>query len=108
MIDLSDGVSSDLAHVCRASEVGAVISANDIPFEGEVMEIAGSVDAMLDLALNGGEDFELLFTAPQEKITQLKFDDFFRIGEIIETVGIIELERNGKREIMPPGGYRHF
>ena len=108
MIDLSDGVSSDLAHVCRASEVGAVISANDIPFEGEVMEIAGSVDAMLDLALSGGEDFELLFTAPQEKITQLKFDDFFRIGEITETVGVIELERNGKREIMPSGGYRHF
>jgi thiamine-monophosphate kinase len=108
MIDLSDGVSSDLAHVCRASEVGAVINANDIPFEGEVMEIAGSVDAMLDLALNGGEDFELLFTAPQEKISQPNFDDIFRIGEVTETVAVIELERNGKREILPPGGYRHF
>lgn len=108
MIDLSDGVSSDLAHVCRASDVGAVIFANDIPFEGDVMEIAGSVDGMLDLALNGGEDFELLFTAPHEKISQLNFDDVFRIGEITETVGVIELERNGKREILPPGGYRHF
>ena len=108
MIDLSDGVSSDLAHICRASSVGAVISVNDIPFEGDVMAIAGSVDAMLDFALNGGEDFELLFTAPQEKISPLNFDDIFRIGEITETVGVVELERNGKREILPPGGYRHF
>lgn len=108
MIDLSDGVSSDLAHICRASEVGAVINANETPFEAAVMEIAGSVDAMLDLALNGGEDFELLFTVPQEKISQLNFDEIFRIGEITETVGVIELERNGKREILPPGGYRHF
>lgn len=108
MIDLSDGVSSDLAHICRASNVGSVISANDIPFEGEVMSIAGSVDAMLDLALNGGEDFELLFTAPQEKISQLNFDDIFRIGEITETPGVVELERNSKREVLPPGGYRHF
>ena len=108
MIDLSDGVSSDLAHVCRASNAGAVITVNDLPFEGEVMSIAGSVDAMLDLALNGGEDFELLFTAPQEKISQLKFDDIFRIGEITETSGIVELERDSKREVLPPGGYRHF
>ena len=108
MIDLSDGISSDLAHICRASEVGAVIDANDLPFEGDVMAIAGSVDAMLDLALNGGEDFELLFTAPQEKISHLNFDDIFRIGEITETVGVVELERNGNREILPPGGYRHF
>lgn len=108
MIDLSDGVSSDLQHICRASDVGAVVFANDLPFEAEVMEMAGSVDAMLDLALNGGEDFELLFTAPQEKIAPLNFDDVFRIGEITESVGVVELERNGKREILPPGGYRHF
>ena len=108
MIDLSDGISSDLAHICRASNVGAVISVNDIPFEGEVMAIAGSVDAMLDFALNGGEDFELLFTAPQEKISQLNFDDIFRIGEITETAGVVELERDSKREVLPPGGYRHF
>jgi thiamine-monophosphate kinase len=108
MIDLSDGISSDLAHICRASSVGAVIRVNDIPFEGEVMSIAGSVDAMLDFALNGGEDFELLFTAPQEKISQLNFDDIFRIGEITDTSGIVELERDSKREVLPPGGYRHF
>jgi thiamine-monophosphate kinase len=108
MIDLSDGISSDLAHICRASNVGAVIRVNDIPFEGEVMAIAGSVDAMLDFALNGGEDFELLFTAPKEKISQLNFDDIFRIGEITETSGIVELERDSKREVLPPGGYRHF
>ncbi len=108
MIDLSDGVSSDLMHLCRASNVGAVIVANELPFEADVMEVAGSVDAMLDIVLNGGEDFELLFTAPQEKISTLNLTDVFRIGEVTGTVGVIELERDGKRELLPPGGYRHF
>lgn len=108
MIDISDGLSSDLMHVCRASEVGAVINANDLPFEAEVMNLAGSVDAMLDLVLNGGEDFELLFTAPEEKISSLGFDEIFRIGEITQNVGVVEFNRDGRNEILPPGGYRHF
>jgi thiamine-monophosphate kinase len=108
MIDISDGLSSDLAHICRASKVGAMISANDLPFESEVINIAGSVDAMLDLVLHGGEDFELLFTAPQENISGAFGADIFRIGEITENVGAIEFNRNGKVEILTPGGYRHF
>ena len=108
MIDVSDGLSSDLAHLCRASGAGAVIYANDLPFESEVMNVAGSVDAMLELVLNGGEDFELLFTAPQEKISGAFGEEVFRIGEITENVGVIELNRNGNLEILTPGGYRHF
>ena len=108
MIDLSDGISSDLRHICQAGEVGAVIRANDLPFEAQVMEIAGTVDAMLDLALNGGEDFELLFTASNEKISQLDLDGVFHIGEITENTGVVQLDRNGKLEVLPPGGYRHF
>ena len=108
MIDVSDGLSSDLAHICRASGVGAVIYANDLPFESDVMEVAGSVDEMLELVLNGGEDFELLFTAPQEKISGAFGDEAFRIGEITENVGVIELNRNGEIELLTPRGYRHF
>jgi thiamine-monophosphate kinase len=108
MIDLSDGLSSDLAHICSASGVGAVVNANDLPFDGELMAFAGSIDAMLDLALNGGEDFELLFTASDEKISSLGLTEIFRIGEVTANIGVIELNRSGSIELLPPKGYRHF
>lgn len=108
MIDLSDGLSSDLAHICRASGVGARISAADIPFTAELMEYAGSIDTMLDLTLNGGEDFELLFTSEDAELATRLGADIFRIGEITTNVGVIELEREGKIELLPPGGFHHF
>lgn len=108
MLDLSDGLSSDLAQICRASSVGAVINADDLPFEAAVLDVAGSVDAMLDLVLNGGEDFELLFTADASQFSETAIDGLFRIGEITSETGLIELVREGKREVLPPGGYRHF
>lgn len=108
MIDLSDGLSSDLAHLCSASSVGAIVNANDLPFEGELMNLAGSVEGMLDLTLNGGEDFELLFTANDEKISDAGMNDVFRIGEITANTGVIELNRNGQTELLPPAGFKHF
>lgn len=108
MIDVSDGLSSDLAHLCLASGVGAVINANDLPFDAETMNLAGSVDGMLGFALNGGEDFELLFTANNEKISQAGIDDVFRIGEVTVNNGVIELNRDGQTELLPPAGFKHF
>jgi thiamine-monophosphate kinase len=108
MIDLSDGLSSDLAHICSASGVGAVVNANDLPFDGDLMTFAVSIDTMLDLALNGGEDFELLFTASNEEISALGLPEIFRIGEVTANVGVIELNRNGANELLPPKGFRHF
>lgn len=108
MIDLSDGLSSDLAHLCAASGVGAVINANDLPFDGETMNVAGSVDGMLQFVLNGGEDFELLFTGDDEKISASGIADIFRIGDVTANVGVVELNRNGERELLPPAGYKHF
>lgn len=112
MIDLSDGLSSDLAHICRESQVGAKIFADRIPFHKDLRLVAESFDKKLDLALNGGEDYELLFTVDREKYfrTENKFKSraFSHIGEITANTEIIELITNEKSEILQPKGFRHF
>ena len=61
-IDLSDGLSTDLAHLCRASGVNAVIEKNALPIHPLARKLTES--KALEAALNGGEDYELLFSAP--------------------------------------------
>ena len=65
MIDISDGLSSDLIHICEASGTGSRIYAGKIPVHPETARLAGQMHiSPLVAALNGGEDYELLFTAP--------------------------------------------
>jgi thiamine-monophosphate kinase len=104
-IDISDGLSSDLLHICMASNVGARIET--IPTNENLLEYFES-DESIQFALHGGEDFELLFTVPPEKISSLENLPVSRIGEITSNTGIIELVRDGKTEILQPKGYRHF
>lgn len=112
MIDLSDGISSDLAHICRESKVGAKIFADRIPFHKNLRLVVGSFEEKLDLALNGGEDYELLFTVNPQKYFQLKNEfqkrSFSRIGEITANTEIIELITDEKSEVLRPNGFRHF
>ncbi len=112
MIDLSDGLSSDLAHLCRASRVGAKIYADKIPFHKNLRSIAKSIDEKIDCALNGGEDFELLFTVNPKKSFKaeniLKNRKFFCIGETTANEGIIELSFENEVKILQPKGFRHF
>lgn len=112
MIDLSDGLSSDLAHICRESKVGAQIFADKIPFHENLNSVAKTFDEKLDLALNGGEDFELLFTVNPKKIfeyeNELKKRRFCHIGEITANVEIIELIFDEKSALLQPKGFRHF
>ncbi|MEP6847278.1 MAG: thiamine-phosphate kinase [Acidobacteriota bacterium] len=105
MIDISDGLSSDLMHICIASQVGARIDL--LPIDEELGQYFSS-DESFQFALNGGEDFELLFTSRPEKISALENLPAVCIGEITPNVGIIELIHNGKTEILQPKGYRHF
>lgn len=108
MIDLSDGLSSDLAHLCKASGTGAVIYADQLPVSDELIDYAGSPDAILEFSLHGGEDFELLFTAEKKKISEANLVEISLIGEITGNPENIELIRDGRSEILAPRGYRHF
>lgn len=107
MIDISDGLSSDLAHICDDSGVGAMIDSARLPIDPD-LAVHFPIDECVEMALNGGEDFELLFTASEKSISHLRSGDFTRIGRITANVGIIELDREGKTGILEPKGYRHF
>ena len=111
MIDLSDGLSSDLNLVCTASGVGALIDSSLLPIDERVVELCGrrALDP-LQLALHGGEDFELLFTVKPGDIARLprRVDGIGikRIGEITsEGVNISEGTRIWE---LKPGGWKHF
>jgi thiamine-monophosphate kinase len=108
MIDLSDGLSSDIHHLCRSSGVGAKIYVRKLPVDANLTAVIKSPAERLELALNGGEDFELLFTAPKKYFSSLESTLFYRIGEITPNVGTIELMVRGETRILPPRGYRHF
>ena len=107
MIDVSDGISSDLGHVCHQSGVGARIDAKRLPIESELSNYFHSDDS-LEMALNGGEDFELLFTVNKKNISALDSLPVTRIGTINTNVGIIELIDEGNSTVLEPKGYRHF
>ncbi len=108
MIDISDGLSSDLRHICEASGVGAAINAELLPIDANIPALTSSEDDQLELALHGGEDFELLFTADMKNNSDAHFEGFTRIGEVTATAGIIELMRGGKPEILEAKGFQHF
>jgi thiamine-monophosphate kinase len=86
MIDISDGLSSELLHLCRDSVVGCNIYYEKIPIDQETINLAGefNIDASVP-ALNGGEDYELLFTVPLEYYKEvLEISDVRIIGHITE------------------------
>lgn len=105
MIDLSDGLSVDLAHICEESRVSAQIRAADIPV---------AKGSNLKLALHGGEDYELLFTAPKRaKLpAQIAGAPITRIGTISDTsnysAAIQILGENGTVRPLPQQGWEHF
>lgn len=104
MIDLSDGLSSDLAHICEASGVGAAIEAKLLPVDPNITETS---DIPLDLALNGGEDFELLFTVAGDGEDLVGELPVTRIGTVTDS-GRMELKLAGSIHELLPRGFKHF
>jgi len=113
MIDLSDGLSSDLRHLCEESNVGALIESASIPLDEDLKHLCGrrALDP-LALALHGGEDFELLFTASPKDISRLpkRVDGvaIIRIGEITDTIGQIRIREKDRVWDLQAKGFEHF
>ena len=101
-IDVSDGLISDLGHICEASDVGAQLNADSIPFEGEI-----------DEALSWGDDYELCFTAAagmESEVEALGKKHGLRvtqIGEITINLGV-EVYKDGHLVTFKKKGYNHF
>jgi thiamine-monophosphate kinase len=114
MIDISDGLSTDLSHILDESGIGAVIKAGAIPIAGCV-ESFSAVEPNLDsleLALNGGEEYELLFTSGREcrgQVDELSQELGIRLSDIGEVVveNGLQLDRDGSRRLILPAGYEH-
>lgn len=107
MIDTSDGLSSDLSHICEESGVGAEIDAHRIP-RARAAKTRRAVD--LELALHGGEDYELLFTVPEGKRIPARIADakLTQIGRITRARGMVVRDASGRARPLQPRGWEHF
>ncbi len=103
MMDISDGLLIDLSRLCNESRVGARIYEKNIPLSPELEKAASNLGiSPLKLALSGGEDYELLFTAPPGKNVKAIY-----IGDIEKTKRVI-VDMKGREKTFSAEGYQHF
>lgn len=111
MIDVSDGIASDIFHICKHSEVGAFIEEEGVPIhqEAQLLAIKFNLDP-ITCALNGGEDYELLFTIKPQDLDKIKFlPDIYIIGEIVPKQDGIKLHtKGGNIHNIKAQGWQHF
>jgi len=111
MIDLSDGLASDLQHILKESDVGAVIRSQQIPIS-QLISTELSPAERLQKAISDGEDFELLFTvSPEEGQRLLKQNPLeialTHLGEITAEQGAVLLQEDGSRISLKRSGWQH-
>jgi thiamine-monophosphate kinase len=109
-IDISDGLVADLGHILEVSGVGAELRADALPLSAAARNLRGARDA----ALSGGDDYELLFTAPPERRADIEALvrrlglPLTRIGAIRAEPGLHVLDEKGRELTIPKGGWQHF
>jgi thiamine-monophosphate kinase len=113
MIDVSDGVLADLGHILDASAVGAYLEQEQFPLSPAFRQALAEEPALLELALSGGEDYELLFTVPVDKEALLTSLDVgvpvTRIGRIVEAEqGLQMVDDQGRVRAIEHKGFNHF
>jgi len=111
MIDVSDGLSSDLFHLCEESGVGAVLRFDALPLSGALLKTAGRLNKpSFHYALSGGEDYELLFTVPAARVKTLEslHIQATEIGTITRGKTMLLMNAAGRKTALKPSGYNHF
>ncbi|MGH9688464.1 MAG: thiamine-phosphate kinase [Candidatus Acidiferrales bacterium] len=116
MMDISDGLSTDLARLCQASGVGARIDEQRIPCvelpKASVRKLRRIRPDALQLALHGGEDYELLFTVPRRHVSKLRgapdFSQLTAIGEITRPRKILLVDSAGRARPLKSAGWDPF
>ncbi len=111
MMDISDGLASELFHLCRQSKVGAFIEESGIPIHPDAQTQA--LEFKLDpvtCALSGGEDYELLFTVDPQDLEKVKYlPDIYIAGEIVEASEGLKLHTvKGRLHNITAPGWKHF
>ena len=114
MMDISDGLGSDIHHLAEASRVGSVIYEENLPISLETRRVADRLgQAPRDLALYGGEDYELLVALPEESLDRAREAlgslPLHEVGTVLpRDQGVLLETIAGKREPLLPRGWKHF
>jgi len=111
MIDISDGLASEILHICKASKVGCHLYDEKMPIDAKTSMVA--IDFNLDpsmCALNGGEDYELLFTIDQKDVALIQSNpNFSIIGHITNLAeGTYYIDKSGSAITLRAQGWKHF
>ena len=112
-IDVSDGLLADLGHICHASGVGAEIEAALLPRSSALLDLFDDATSR-DLALSGGDDYELCFTVPSPQVAAVQADlarlgcGATRIGRIVQGDAVSVRDRDGNRLELTRQGWDHF
>ena len=113
-MDISDGLVGDLQHICDASHVGATIVIGRLPLSNAAKAAITKAPTWIDAVIGGGDDYELLFTAPpsrQEALASLGLNigvPITRIGTIDRRKGVRVIGADGQEIVPRKIGYRHF
>lgn len=106
-MDVSDGLMQDFAHICRESGVGGVIEAALVPLAPITRAAAVGENALLPF--HGGDDYELLFTAPDDALVVALGMPVTRIGRVVDAgEGVTLVDASGAAIDLPAGGWSHF
>jgi thiamine-monophosphate kinase len=111
MIDISDGLASEVFHICKQSRVGALIEESGVPMhpETELLALKFKLDP-ITCALSGGEDYELLFTIDPKDVDKVRFmPEIYIAGEILEAKDGVKLNtKGGNLHDLKAQGWAHF